>query len=98
MSFYCQKDWRNEKKNLFVSKSIVRPLGKKLGPKSRGLEFCTGEFFKQGGMPEFGGFGRDIWRTFGGKLEEFWRKFVGKLGEIRRKLGWKNLIFKNPNF
>ena len=49
-------------------------------------------------MPEFGGFWRDIWRTFGGKLEEFWRKFVGKLGEIRRKLGWKNLIFKNPNF
>ena len=36
-------------------------------------------FLKQGGMPEFGGFWRDIWRIFGGHLEAFWRKIEGHL-------------------
>ena len=43
-------------------------------------------FLKQRGMPEFGGFGRDIWGIFGGHLEEFWRKIEGHVEEIKRIL------------
>ena len=43
-------------------------------------------FLKQGGMPEFGGFWRDIWGIFGGNLEDVWRIFRGKLQDIWRTL------------
>ena len=55
-------------------------------------------FLKQGGMPEFGGFWRDISRTFGGHFDYFWRQFVGKLEEIKRRLEVKNLVFENLIF
>ena len=46
-------------------------------------------------MPEFGGFGRDVWGIFGGHLDEFWRKIVGNLEEIKRRLEVKNRVLKN---
>ena len=46
----------------------------------------TGVFLKQGGMPEFGGFWRDIWGIVGGNLEDVWMNFGGNLKEMWRKL------------
>lgn len=43
-------------------------------------------FKKQEGMPEFGGFWRDIWGIFGGNLEDIWRNFGRTFQEIWRKL------------
>jgi len=45
---------------------LKRKTNKNLQPDTpqKYYSFCS----KQGGMPEFGGFGRDIWGIFGGHL------------------------------
>ena len=65
---------------------------------SDSMSNLTGVFLKQGGMPEFGGFWRDIWGICGGDLEDLWRKFAGKLEDIKRRLERKNLFFKKLDF
>ena len=58
--------------------------------KCQEIQFC---FLKQGGMPEFRAFLRDIWGKLGGHLEDFWRNFAGQLEDVKRRLEGKNLVF-----
>ena len=53
---------------------------------------------KQGGMPKFGRFWRDILGIFGGHLDEFWRKVAGHFEEIKRRLEVKHLLKKSIIF
>ena len=55
-------------------------------------------FCSQGGMPELGGFWRDIWGICGRNLEDVWRKFAGQLEDVKRRLEGKNLGLKNLMF
>ena len=62
-------NFQQENTTLYRSKSVMEC-------KRSLLHFL---FFKQGGMPELGGFWRDIWGIFGGHLGDIWMKFGGQL-------------------